>query len=216
MLTGNLIDICAVCMLLLSMLAMTTTRVKQLFNAFAVQSLFLAALAVVVGYSTGHSAIFLMAAITVGVKVVFIPRFLRYMSDKIKIGNEVDSYIGVPSSLLLSAALIMISYFVTAPLLDSLDTITMNCLAISMSIILIGLLMMVIKRKAITGAIGLLIMENGLFLGVISISYGMPLLVELGIFFDVLMIAVIIGIFAFRISRTFDSIDTTFLRRLRD
>jgi hydrogenase-4 component E len=76
--------------------------------------------------------------------------------------------------------------------------------------------MMVTRRKAITEAIGLLMMENGLFLGALSISYGMPLLVEIGIFFDVLMVAVIVGIFTFRISKTFDSIDTEFMRRLRD
>jgi hydrogenase-4 component E len=85
-----------------------------------------------------------------------------------------------------------------------------------MSVILIGLFMMVTRRKAITEAIGLLMMENGLFLAALSISYGMPLLVEIGIFFDVLMVAVIIGIFMFRISQTFNSIDTEFMRRLKD
>lgn len=214
--TGNLIDLCAVGMLLISMLAMTTTRMGQLLKAFAAQSLFLAALAFIVGYSTGHSEIYVVGIITIVVKVIFIPRFLSYMSERIRIGREVDSSIGIPSSLLISAALIMISYFVSAPLLPSLNTITMNCLAISLSIVLIGLFMMVTRRKAINQAIGLLMIENGLFLCVLSISYGMPLIVELGIFFDVLMVAVIIGIFAFRISKTFDSIDTSFLRRLRD
>lgn len=215
-LTGNLIDICAVGMLLLSMLAMTTTRMNQLLTAFAVQSLFLVALAFIVGYSTGHTEIYIMGGITFVVKVILIPWFLRYTSGRIMTGREVDSSIGIPSSLLLSAALIIISYFVTAPLLESFETITRNCLAISFSVVLIGLFMMVTRRKAISAAIGLLMMENGLFLGVMSISNGMPLLVELGIFFDVLMVSVIIGIFAFRISRTFDSIDTSFMRRLKD
>jgi len=213
---GNLIDMCAVGMLLMSMLAMTTTRIGQLLNAFALQSLLLAALAFIVASATGHTEIYIMGIVTIGVKVVTIPWFMRYTTARIKTGREVDSNIGIPASLLLSAVLIMISYFVTDPLVDSLGTITRNCLALSMSVILIGLFMMVTRRKAMTEAVGLLMMENGLFLGVMSISYGMPLIVELGIFFDVLMAVVIIGIFALRISKTFDSIDTSFMRRLKD
>ena len=215
-LTQNLIDICAVGMLLLSLLAMSTTRMNQLMNAFAAQSLFLVALAVVIGISTGHTNIFIVGGITLVVKVILIPWFLKYTSQRIKSGREVDSSIGIPTSLLISACLILISYFISAPISEPFDTITKNCFAISLSVILIGLFMMVTRRKAITEAIGLLMMENGLFLGALSISYGMPLLVEIGIFFDVLMVAVIVGIFMFRISQTFNSIDTGFMRRLKD
>jgi hydrogenase-4 component E len=215
-LTGNLIDMCAVGMLLLSLLAMASTRLGQLINAFAAQSLFLAALAVVVGVSTGRSGILLLGAITFVIKVVFIPWFLRYTAVRISIGREADSSIGIPSALLVSAAFIILSYFVAAPISSSVNTMTVNCLAISISVIMIGLFMMVIRKKAMTEGIGLLMMENGLFLGVLSISYGMPLLVEIGIFFDVLMVAVIIGIFAFRINKTFNTMDTSFLRRLKN
>jgi len=215
-LTQNLIDICAVGMLLLSLLAMATARMSQLMNAFAAQSFFLVALAVVVGISTGRSQIFILAGITLAVKVIFIPWFLRYTSDRIKTGREVNSSIGIPSSLVISAGLILASYFIAAPISETFDTITKNCFAISISVIMIGLFMMVTRRKAINEAIGLLMMENGLFLGALSISYGMPLLVEIGIFFDVLMVAVIVGIFTFRISKTFDSIDTSYMRRLKD
>ncbi|TQS85126.1 MAG: hypothetical protein A3208_05180 [Candidatus Methanoprimaticola hominis] len=91
-----------------------------------------------------------------------------------------------------------------------------NCLALSVSIILIGLLMMCTRRKAITETVGLLMMENGLFLGAIALSHGMPLIVEIGAFFDVMVAVIIIGIFAYRINRSFNSVDTTFLRRLRE
>lgn len=216
MLTGNLIDICAAGMLLLSLLAMAVTRMGQLSNVFALQSLVLAALAVIVGISTGRFGIFILAGITFAVKVAFIPWFLRYTAERINIGPEVDSSIGMPASLLISTALIILSYLATAPLSASIDTITVNCLAISLSVVLVGLFMMVTRKKAMTEAIGLLMMENGLFLGVLSISYGMPLLVEIGIFFDILMVVVIIGIFAFRIRKTFNTIDVSFLRRLKD
>jgi hydrogenase-4 component E len=100
--------------------------------------------------------------------------------------------------------------------MGSFETLTRNCLALSLSVVFVGLLMMCTRRKAVTEAVGLLMMENGLFLGVMSVSYGMPLLVELGIFLDVLMAVVIIGIFAYRINRTFNSVDTGFLRRLKE
>ena len=213
---GNLIDLCAIIMLLLSLLAMAAATMGQLLKAFALQSLFLTILALIMAFSEGEGELLIMACITFGVKVVLIPWFLRYTTDHIKTGRGVDSSIGIPSSLILCAVLIMVAYFVTAPILDSFDTLTRNCLAISLSIVFIGLFMMVTRKRAMTEAIGLLIMENGLFLGILSISHGMPLLIELGIFFDVLMISVIIGIFAFRISRTFNSLDTSFMRRLKD
>jgi hydrogenase-4 component E len=67
-----------------------------------------------------------------------------------------------------------------------------------------------------TEIVGLLMMENGLFLAAISLTYGMPMIVEIGVFFDVLVAAIIMGIFAFKINHTFETLDTTFMRRLRD
>ncbi|MDR1404211.1 MAG: hydrogenase [Candidatus Methanoplasma sp.] len=214
--SGNLIDLCVVAMLLLSMLAMTTTRIAQLLNAFAVQSLFLAFLAFVIADSTGHTELFIMGGITFAVKVIGIPWAMRNTAMRLHAGREIDSTMGIPGSLLVSATLIIVAYLVTEPLMATVDTIARNCLAMSMSVILIGLFMMVTRRKAMAEAVGLLIMENGLFLGVMSISYGMPLVVEMGIFFDVLMVAVIVGIFALRINKAFDSIDTSVLRRLKE
>jgi Hydrogenase 4 membrane component (E) len=215
-LTGNLIDVFAVMMLLLSLLAMATTRIGQLLTAFALQSVALAALAVTIAVSTGHNEMYIMAIITFAVKAMLIPWFMRRTVEKIKIGRNVDSALGVPGSLLLSAAMITAAYYITEPLMANIDTITRDCLAISLSIVFIGLFMMSTRRKALTQAIGLLMMENGLFLGVMSISYGMPLIIEMGIFFDVLMAVVIIGLFSFRISEAFDSSDTSLMRRLKD
>jgi hydrogenase-4 component E len=75
---------------------------------------------------------------------------------------------------------------------------------------------MITRRKAMSEIIAILVMENGIFLGAISITYGMPLIVEIGIFFDVLVAVLIMGVFAFRINTTFETLDTTFMRRLKD
>jgi hydrogenase-4 component E len=212
----NLIDICAIAMLLLSVLAISSTRMRRLSQIFSLHSLALSMLAFIVALYSGNSHIYITCALTLALKVLLIPRFLNYTMDRIGMEKEVEPLIGIPGSLLISTALVFISYFITEPMVGSLDTMGRNCLAISLSIVLIGMFMMVSRRKALTESIGLLLMENGLFLGALTLSYGMPLIVEFGVFFDVIIAVVIIGIFAYRINRTFNSVDTSFMRRLRD
>lgn len=212
----NLIDICAICMLLISVFSIATSRMTRLSNLFAFHSLFLALLALVVSLYTGNTHILIMCVLTLVLKVIAIPKFLNYTMEKINMEKEVEPLVGIPGTLLMSLMLILVGYLVTEPMLDSLETVGRNCLAISLSIVFIGMLMMITRRKALTESIGLLLMENGLFLGAMTISYGMPMIVEFGVFFDVIIAVVIIGIFAYRINSTFNSIDTSFLRRLRE
>lgn len=216
MITGNLIDLCAVLMLLTSVMAIATTRMKPLINLFSIQSVFLAALAFIVAWISDTPHIYIMCVLTIALKVVVMPRMLLYIMSRINVDKEVELSIGIPGSLLISGLLIILSYYITEPLLTSIETVERNCLALSVSIILIGLLMMCTRRKAITETVGLLMMENGLFLGAVVLSHGMPLIVEIGAFFDVMVAVIIIGIFAYRINRSFNSVDTTFLRRLRE
>ena len=213
---ANLIDLCAVMMLLTSVMAVATTRMRSLVSLFSLPSVFLAALAFIVAYSSGNNHIYIMCALTVALKVIVMPKMLTYIMSKIHVDKEVELSIGIPGSLLASGLMIILSYYITEPLLSSIETVERNCLALSVSIILIGLLMMSTRRKAITETVGLLMMENGLFLGAIALSHGMPLIVEIGAFFDVMVAVIIIGIFAYRINRSFNSVDTSFLRRLRE
>ena len=213
---ANLIDLCAVMMLLTSVMAVATTRMRSLVSLFSLQSVFLAALAFIVAYSSGNNHIYIMCALTVALKVIVMPKMLTYIMSKIHVDKEVELSIGIPGSLLASGLMIILSSYITEPLLSSIEIVERNCLALSVSIILIGLLMMSTRRKAITETVGLLMMENGLFLGAIALSHGMPLIVEIGAFFDVMVAVIIIGIFAYRINRSFNSVDTSFLRRLRE
>jgi hydrogenase-4 component E len=86
---------------------------------------------------------------------------------------------------------------------------------VAIAVFLIGFFMMVNRRKALTQVLALLCLENGLFLAAISLTYGMPLLVELGIFFDLLVAVMVLGILVYRIRGTFDSMDVSRLTRLR-
>jgi hydrogenase-4 component E len=215
LLSIDVINFLAAAILLVSLLVMASTRMGQLVRSFAVQSVMLALVAAVLAHYTGSEHIYLVAGLTLVVKGIVIPRFLMYSVDRLKVKREIEPLVNIPGSLLISGALIIVSYYVTEPLISSAETVTRNCLAISMSVVLIGMFMMISRRKALTQMVGLLMMENGLFLGIISTTYGMPLIVEIGIFFDVFMAVLIMGIFAFRVNRSFETLDTTFMRRLR-
>ncbi|HKM09872.1 MAG TPA: hydrogenase [Candidatus Methanomethylophilaceae archaeon] len=208
-LISNLIDIFAVSMLLTSLLAMTSTRMRPLIRLFVIQAIFLTAFEITVAYSQNDPKIYVMAALTILIKVIIIPKLLIYIIDRINVRDDVSLKIGIPGSLLLSAALILLSYYISEPLVSILDTAERNSLVLSFSMILIGLLMMSTRHKAISEVIGLLMAENGLFMGAIALSNGMPFIVEVGAFIDVLMAVIIIGVFAFRVNKTFDKLEPT-------
>ena len=155
LISANLVDLCAVLMLLTSVMAVATTRMKPLITLFSLQSVFLAAEAFIVAYTSGESHIYIMCALTLVLKVVVMPRMLLYIMGKIHVDKEVDLSIGIPGSLLASGFMIFVSYYIAEPLISTMETVERSCLAISLSIILIGLLMMCTRRKAITETIGL-------------------------------------------------------------
>lgn len=212
----NVINGFAALALLAVFVIVASSRIPTLVRVFALQSLALGLMAASVAYFTGLEHIYVVAALTIVLKVLVIPRALIYVMERIKVEREVEPLVNIPSSLLISGALAILAYYITEPIISSGTVITRNVLALSLAVVLIGFFIMISRRKALTQVIGLLTMENGLFMAAISTTYGMPLIVELGIFFDVLIAVLIMGIFAFRINRTFETLDTTFLRRLRD
>jgi hydrogenase-4 component E len=213
------IDALAALILLASFLAVASNRMFSLVRLFALQSVVLGLLALAVGYYTDATHIYVVAVLTIGIKGAVIPWMLVYVMDRIKVDKEVEPVVGIPASLLICGALTIVAFYITQPIILSggtIDTLTKNCLAISLAVVLIGFFTIISRKKAITQIMGLLTMENGLFLAAISVTYGMPMIVELGIFFDVLVAVLIMGTFAFRINKTFETLDTTILRRLRD
>ncbi|MDD1772219.1 MAG: hydrogenase [Methanomassiliicoccales archaeon] len=212
----DIINFLAAAILLISLLVMASVRMGQLVRSFALQSIILAAIAVVLANHTGSEHIYVVAVLTLVIKGIAIPRFMMYTIDRLKMRREIEPLIGIPASLLISAMLIIVAYYITEPLISSGEAVTRNCLAIAFSVVFIGMFMMISRRKAMTQMVGLLMMENGLVLAIISTTYGMPLIIELGVFFDVFLAVLIMGIFIFRINRTFETLDTTFMTRLRD
>jgi hydrogenase-4 component E len=155
----------------------------------------------------------IVAILTLAIKSMLIPYIFIYIIREIKVKREIALYVGISPSLIIGGILVVISYY----LIRSISVITelsSFALSASMSLVSIGLFIMISRKKAIMQMLGILIMENGLFLGAISLTNGMPLLVELGIFFDVLIGVLIMGIIIFRINKTFETIDTDMLKTL--
>ena len=212
----DVINTLAVIILLTDFMLVASGRMRSLTRLFALQSLALGGLAAVVALVTGAEHIYVVAVLSIVIKAVIIPRFIEYTMMKMQLNKEVEPLIRIPGSLLICAALALLAYYIAEPVMALGTAITSNCLAISFISVLIGMFLMVARRKAITEVIGLLVVENGVFLAAISTTYSMPMIVELGVFFDILVGVIIMGIFVFHINRTFDSIDTTELRGLRD
>jgi hydrogenase-4 component E len=189
-------------------------------SAYRYQTIVLAGVTAVIAYITGVWEIYVAAALTLVIKAVVIPRVLVRVTQKIKdeFKTEANPYVGLRLSVLISALLVALSYALTQQMLSSssLDAVAMTYLPVSVSLFFIGLFVMVSRRMALNQVVGLLIIENGLFLFTTALTHGVSLIIEIGIFADVLVGIVISTILLFRISQTFDTLDLGSLEKLRD
>jgi len=213
---SQLVDLCSVLLLLCCFAIVAQRRLSACVDLFALQSAFLAATAALVAFLTGHTHIYVAAALTIVIKVIVLPRILRKVIERLNVSRELGMHINILAGLLLCGALVILAFFITQPIIPLGYLLTRDSLAIALAIILIGFFTMIARQKAITQMVGFLVMENGVFLGATAAAYGMPLIVELGIFFDVLVAGLIVGIYTHRLQDTFDSVDTSTLTVLKE
>ena len=133
-----------------------------------------------------------------------------------KIERDVETMVNVPLTLLIGIALVVLSYNVMSPIQEFSTLMTRSTLAIALATVMLGLLMMITRRHAVAQVIGFLAMENGLFFAATSATYGMPMVVELGVALDILIAALIFGVFFFQIRTTFESLDLSKMARLKE
>ncbi|OLD41470.1 MAG: hydrogenase, partial [Nitrospirae bacterium 13_1_40CM_2_62_10] len=185
-------------------------------DVFALQSVFLAATAALVAFLTGIHHIYIAAALTVAIKVIVIPRILKKVIERLNVTRELVMNVNIPAGLLICGALVILAFFITQRIIPLGFLLTRDSLSIALAILMIGFFTMIARKKAVTQVIGFLVMENGLFLGATVAAHGMPLIVELGVFFDVLVATLIIGIYTHRLQDAFDSVDTSKLTVLKE
>ncbi|MGA7827290.1 MAG: hypothetical protein WCA04_06505 [Geobacteraceae bacterium] len=191
-------------------------RILGLIHLFAWQGLFLCISTAIVGYITGMHHLFISALMTLTFKVILLPYILYVLVRKLDIRRASESLVNIPRTMLLGIALVIFSYHLTAPVTQLSTMVTKSTLAVALATVMLGLLMMVTRRHAVTQIIGFLAMENGLFFAATSATYGMPMVVELGVALDLLIAAFIFGIFFFHINTTFDSLDVEQMAKLKE
>lgn len=212
---SQLVTFFAAVMLVLQLLLVVQRMLLTNIRLFALQSLLLAAIAGVVACVHNAPHVYVVAALTVVGKVAFLPWLLNRQVRRIGISQEIEPLLNAPASMLLCGGLTLLGHIVTRQF-TALERLGNNTLGIAMTLVLTGFFLMFNRLKAITQVLALLTVENGVMLAAIALTtYGMPLVVELGIFFDVLVAVMVLGILVYRIRETFASMDTSKLAQLK-
>ncbi len=193
-------------------------QVLGCLKMFVLQSIFLAASALLLGYLHQSIHLFAVAAITLMVKPVLIPYLLRRtVGNGVTARREISQLINIPTSLLIAVGLTIASYFVAKPLLSgAAGTTTGVNLPIGIACLLLGAYTVTVRREAIPQIIGILTMENGAFFAGISIAPDLPLIAELSAAFDVLIIALVMGILTRKIHERIGSTTVSDLKTLKE
>jgi hydrogenase-4 component E len=215
-LSAQLINVLAAVMLLLAFAMLSQRRVLSLVWLFAWQGVVLSVSTLIVAWSTGQGHLYYSAGLTLALKVIALPWILYLLVGRLNIRWDVETLINIPATMLIGIALVIFAFNLAQPISQMASTITRSTLGIAMACVLLSFLMMIVRRKAVPVVIGFLAMENGLFFAATSATYGMPLVVELGIALDVLVGAFIFGIFFFQVRETFDSLEVRHMEKLRE
>jgi len=214
-LASQWITLFAAAMLVLQLLMVVQRMLLTSIRLFALQSLMLALIAVIIAYFHNAAHVYWVAGLTLVGKVFFLPWLLNRLVRRIQIHQEIEPLLNSTASMLLCGVFTLVGYIVARPFI-TLTRLGNNTLAIAVTLLLTGFFLMFNRRKAITQVLGLLTVENGVMLAAVALTtYGMPLVVELGIFFDVMVAVMVLGILVYRIRETFASMDVSKLSRLR-
>jgi len=206
-LAQQIIDGMAALTLLISFALLAQHRMLSVLHWFAAQGWILAATAALVAYSTGESELYISALMTFLLKGLLLPWMLWRVIRKLHVHREVEPLMNSGITMMIAVAVTLFAFHVMQPIEATSELMTRNSMAIATACVLLSMLMMITRKKAITQVIGFLAVENSLFFAAIGATNGMPLVVEIGIAFDVLIAALIFGLFFFQIRTTFDSME---------
>lgn len=200
--------------LLLSFALLYQRRLSGVLQAFALQAVFVAAAAAWQAWSQAAPHLYITAAIALGVKAIAIPLALGHIVRKLGIHRTIETALGVNLTLLAGVGLVALSILLVFPVTLASGNVARENLTLALSVVLLGLLMMITRRNAVTQVIGFMSLENGLVLAAVGVK-GMPLVVEGSIAFSVLIAFIVFGVFFFRIRERFDTLDLQYLETFR-
>jgi hydrogenase-4 component E len=212
----QILNALAALFLLLAFAMLSQRRTVTLVNLLAIQGALLCAATLLLAWRTGQSHLYLSAALTLSLKVVFLPWLLHRLIRRLDVYWDSEPLINVSSTMLLGLLVVIFSFGLAQPISALASTATRNAIGIAVAVVLISFLAMITRRKAMSQVIGFLSMENGLFFGAMSATYGMPMIIEFGVALDVLVAMLVLGVFFFQIREQFDSLDLHHLESLKE
>ncbi|MDD3518531.1 MAG: formate hydrogenlyase [Chromatiales bacterium] len=212
----QLVLVLAAIVLFTSFVLLAQARLVSAIHAFAWQGALTAAATAVVAVAGHEPHLYFSAALTFLLKALLIPWMLHRLVARLALDRHVDLLRHPALVVMAAVALVIFSYWLVLPMVRLELAFTRNIVAISLAVVLIGLLMMVFRQQAVAQVLGFMSMENGLFLAAVSATGGMPLVVELGVAFDVLVAMVLFGVFFFQIRDSIDTLDVDRLNRLTE
>jgi hydrogenase-4 component E len=214
-LASQWITLLAAGMLVIQLLMVVQRMLLTNIRLFALQSVMLAGIAGIIAYFHNAAHVYWVAGLTLVGKVFLLPWLLNRLVRRIQIDQEIEPLVNSTASMVLCGAFTLLGYVVACPF-TSLERLGTNTLAIAITLLLTGFFLMFNRGKAITQVLALMTVENGVMLAAVALTtYGMPLVVELGIFFDVMVAVMVLGILVFRIRETFASMDVSKLSQLK-
>ena len=200
--------------LVLSFALLFQRRILGVLNIFALQAAVLAAAAAWQAFTQDAPHLYITAAIALAFKAIIIPLALRRIAFRFQIHRTVETVLGIGLTMIAGVCLVGLAIVLVLPLTRQSMLMTRDDLALALSIVLIGLLMMITRRNALTQVVGFMSLENGLILGAVGVV-GMPLVVEMSVAFSVMVAFIIFGIFFFHIRDRFDTLDLQSLETFR-
>jgi hydrogenase-4 component E len=210
------VNLFAALLLLLAFAMLAQRRILSLIHLYTLQGVVLVAATAVMGYATRQPHLYVSAGMTLALKVLLIPWLLHRVINRLNVRWDIEMLINVPTTLIAGIVLVIFAFYLAAPIAELAASIARGTLGIALACVLLSFMMMITRSKAVPQVIGFLAMENGLFFAATAATYGMPMVVELGIALDVLVGILILGVFLFQIRERFDSLDIRHLEKLKD
>jgi hydrogenase-4 component E len=201
------INLYAAVLLMVSFAMIAQRPILALVHLYTVQGVTLVLATATVAWLTHQDHLFVSAALTLVLKVLVLPRLLHRVIDRLDVRWDVEPLINIPTTLLIGIGLVVFAFNLAMPISRLSASIARGTLGVALACVLLSFMMMIVRTKAIPQVIGFLAMENGLFFAATAATNGMPMIVELGIGLDVLVGALILGVFMFQIREQFDSLD---------
>ena len=201
-------------LVLVSFMLLYQDRLSALVNVYALHALVLALSVAWQALTQDAPHLYVTALITLVFKALIVPVALQRIIRQLGIHREIETVVGIGPTMLAGMGLVALSLAVILEITPDADPLAREDLAFALAVLLLGLLLMVTRRNAVSQVIGFMSLENGLILAATG-ALGMPLVVEISVAFSILIAFIVIGVFLFRIRERFDTVDTSALNKFR-